>query len=74
VFADAIAVVLGHAADTADTGLHVIAHAQPVDVVAGFAIAGEHARFNQPVQIRVAFGIDLGRVWIGAFRQVDLGL
>ncbi len=74
VLADAIGVVRRDRRDRDEAGLDVAAHDQAIGVVARLAVSHEHALRDHAPEILRGPGVDLGRIRIGAGRQIDLGL
>ena len=74
VLADAVCVVIGHAGRSDKARLMVIAHDQPVEVVAGRAVLLQHPFRDHAVEVFLALGVDRRVVGIGASGQIDLGL
>ncbi len=74
VLADAVGVVIGHAGGGDEAGLLMIAHDQPVEVVAGGAVLLQHPFREHALEVFLALGVDLRVMGIGFGGQVDLGL
>ena len=74
VLADAIGVVRRDRRGCHQAGLHMAAHDQPIGVVARLTVTREHAICDHAPKIFCGFGVNLGRVRVGAGRQIDLGL
>ena len=73
MLADAIGIVVGHRRCDDDSGLHVIAHLQAINVVMRLGIADEHAFPGEAVQILCACLVHHGGVRICARGKIDLG-
>ena len=73
VLADQVALVLVDREGAGDAGLHVAAHAQPVDVERWLGLGRERRRGAQPLEILPAAVVDGGGIGIGALGQLDFG-
>jgi len=74
VLADAVAGVIGDRGGRGEPGLPAVAPGQPVDIVAGRRVAGQHAGRDHAGEIVGGLGVDGAIVRVDARVEVDLGL
>jgi hypothetical protein len=70
VFADAVAGVIGERGDAGEARLRAVAPGQPVDVIARYCVAHQHAGVDHALEVIGRLGVD--RVIVGADRRIEI--